>query len=646
MEKNKLSEWANARIEQLNKTGTPFKVGQACNKCQERLYYVREGREHNGCIRCHDDNGATDKEHSHTSQGVTDANGEPVYSGRACKVCGSKTRYVNRPYGAKNKGACVQCVLAAIPEREHSKAINTLKVVVNKAMHSFLHSSVSRSGVVEVMPRNAAEWYALRSLVERVQLLNASERMLETGVRWEIHHVFPAGGVEDLRGVARIENLEVVESRLNKAMGDNVPEQWEPVQAIPIATLQRLSRSYEVSKALKQRKEALFPRMDKAEKAAYEQRQKEHERQHKALLAETLSHESHQLDLLLQGLEVPDFTDYLYDVETRLARLELKTSKHIEGLIAANAKEHSYTSIHGQTLLVSSFIGAHARLRVITQTLQRIEDAQADAEHTDNYNAEEWEALKRAAVCWAMDIANNPTVLITGFSHPLLSGSAGQVWGTVRGEDGKQYLCVWRDRYYSADSETPFDADQNWTPPNLLGEPTDNEQPEAVSVIVEGWQSTAERFIYEREQKRKTREADEARAALWEQTRQRVIFELKTLVDAAEVVIQAYTDNIPNTPINTDEWGAVASEAIRHYWNERATSKQRALTLTREAMNNALPQVSTIAALTRFEDEYTERLKRLVDSEPAPSVPEAGLMGFVVREYQRQTRTGEIEAPY
>ncbi|MCS5736946.1 hypothetical protein, partial [Herbiconiux daphne] len=183
-----LSEWANTRIIKLTEANTPFKVGEVCRKCGEQLYYVRENRTHNGCIRCADDKD-TNTILTPLEGGVVDGMGvrlRPRQRPKAgCKTCGCQWILDQNAYGQK-AGYCHQCAVEAVPEREKSKAIYSLSVLVNRAMYSVMHSSVMRSGTDKVLPRNAAEWYALKELVERLTLMNEQERMMRTGIRWEL----------------------------------------------------------------------------------------------------------------------------------------------------------------------------------------------------------------------------------------------------------------------------------------------------------------------------------------------------------------------------------------------------------------------------------------------------------------------------
>lgn len=188
--------------EQARANGTAILEGEPCPKCREPdaiFFYARPkeqgaGVRPNGCLWCRhlDAKSATPNQEVLTSAEMVDDNGNAIYEGRACKVCGGKTRLKETAYGTKNKGACLACAIHQQAEREHGKEIKRVNRAVSQKVHKFIVQSIERSGVVEVAPRTQQEFFELRELVYRCQVMNEQERALNTGIRWELGHKFPA----------------------------------------------------------------------------------------------------------------------------------------------------------------------------------------------------------------------------------------------------------------------------------------------------------------------------------------------------------------------------------------------------------------------------------------------------------------------
>ncbi|EFS5026345.1 hypothetical protein HXQ30_004365 [Salmonella enterica] len=564
MNEKHLSEWANARIIKLEEASTPFIVGEPCRKCGEQLYYTREDRSHNGCIRCHDEK-PTNTILTPIEGSVVDGMGvklRPRQRPKAgCKVCGGQWILDQNAYGQK-AGYCHQCAVDAVPEREKSKAMRTLAVEVNRAMYSVMHSSVMRSGTDKVLPRNAAEWYALKDLVEKLTLMNEQERMMRTGIRWELGHIYPAGGAgfgDPYRGVCRVENLAIIESRRNRSEGNQRPDEWLPVQVIPYNELQAILKNHEASRALKARKEAIIGRMTPEQKDDFDNKIKALNDKQRELTKDFLKGESHQLDKLLNTILTPAFADYLQEMADKLEIYEYRTSKTIDGLIQSGQAEESFIQHREKRLMVSSFIDGNARLRVVVQTLQRIEDAHEAAADKTGYDESQWYTLEKAAVLWAQDVMKAERVNVVGFSHPLLKDAVGELWGVSVASNGEQYLCVWEDEpeqepATTADGEKPFKSEQweGW-----------EQRKKLVSVVGDGWQKCVDVFTYERAKEKAAREA--ARATQERQKAQAIQMQhdrVSALLVACQTLEQRYTE----------DKARLMREAMNYYQSEFSTA--------------------------------------------------------------------------
>ncbi|MFW3387803.1 UNVERIFIED_CONTAM: hypothetical protein RF648_17520, partial [Kocuria sp. CPCC 205274] len=180
-------------ILRLEERQTPYVILEPCEKCQGEVYYARKGRRHNGCVQCRfyaDDATATGNSLPQEASEI-DGNGVRIYNGRACRVCGENTRIGENAYHAK-KGSCRSCAIHQQQEREQGKQLKRLSSAVNEQAHKFVVDSIHRSGCIEVAPRSLIEWLELKDLVMRCRAMNEKERALETGIRWELCHQYPA----------------------------------------------------------------------------------------------------------------------------------------------------------------------------------------------------------------------------------------------------------------------------------------------------------------------------------------------------------------------------------------------------------------------------------------------------------------------
>ncbi|EAM3083590.1 hypothetical protein DM759_25350 [Salmonella enterica] len=506
-------------------------------------------------------------------------------------MCGGQWLLDQNAYG-QNAGYCHGCAVAAVPEREKSKAMHTLSVQVNRAMYSVMHSSVMRSGTDKVLPRNAAEWYALKDLVEKLTLMNEQERMMRTGIRWELGHIYPASGAgygDVYRGVCRVENLSIIESRRNREEGNQRPDEWLPVQVIPYNELQAILKNHEASRALKARKEAIIGRMTPEQKDNFDKKIKALDDKQRELTRNILSSESHQLELLLNSILTPYFSDYLQEMANKLEVLEYRTSKTIDGLIQSGRAEESFIQHREKRLMVSSFIDGNARLRVVVQTLQRIEDAHEAAAEAAGYEESEWYTLEKAAVLWAQEVMKAERVQVMGFSHPLLKNMNGHLWGVSVASNGEQYLCVWEDEpepesTITADGEKPFDSNEweGW-----------EQRKKLVSVVGDGWQRCVDVFLYERAKDKAAREA--ARATQEREKAQAIQRQhdkvLALLVDC-QTLKQRYAE----------DKARLMQEALNYYQSEFSTTTPRSF---------------FISELSTMLDEYqvdSEQVDRVIDA--------------------------------
>ncbi|ECE7034320.1 hypothetical protein D6416_23505 [Salmonella enterica subsp. enterica] len=504
--------------EEAVKRGTPVIELEPCDKCRhpEAVYfYQREGRTHNGCLWCRHVEGKAPLSANGLEVvpylGEVDENGVGLVMGkRRCK-CGNKMKLAVNAYGV-NAGKCSECAKQAWEEKEHGKEFKRVNRAVSAKVHKFIVQSIERSGVVEVAPRSFAEFIEVRELAYRCQVMNEREARLETGIKWELGHKFPASVEGQLRGKATADNLYIVQKEQNRATGNDLPDEWTITQVVNVSQCRAIQRSYEASQAWKLVKGSWSDdtAAAKKERALKEQTaQKEHAERVRAIVGDAVK--------VMEFFAVDDvltFERMLDVVQARWDKTTVKMDRVISAFIQSG-RNVSFTEAREQRLTVEAFCGATARLHAVVMTLQQIADAEKIILRDSSLppeQLEQIETVKRCAVLWGQEVLSNDKVLVMGFTHPLLSvvGDA-LAWGTVEDEHGKQWLCVWKNQHRNlADELTPFDApataiDESRVNPALL---RDVSLPyDTVKIFADGWQNTEEIYLYEQEEKRKAREA-------------------------------------------------------------------------------------------------------------------------------------------
>ncbi|ELY2922583.1 hypothetical protein SMC70_004084 [Cronobacter sakazakii] len=515
--------------EEATKRGTPVIELEPCDKCrhpQAIYFYQREGRTHNGCLWCRHVEGKAPLSANGLEVvpylGEVDENGVGLMMGkRRCK-CGNKMKLAVNAYGV-NAGKCSECAKLAWEEKEHGKEFKRVNRTVSAKVHKFIVQSIERSGVVEVAPRSFAEFIEVRELAYRCQIMNEREARLETGIRWELGHKFPAMVEGQLRGKATADNLYIVQKEQNRATGNALPEEWKITQVVNVSQCRAIQRSYEASQAWKLMKGSWSDDTAAAKKERQQKEQtaqKEHAERVKAIVGDAVK--------VMEFFAVDDvlsFERMLDVVQARWDKITVRMDRVISAFIQSG-RNVSFTEAREQRLTVEAFCGATARLHAVVMTLQQIADAELILRGSSlpDDQLEQIETVKRCAVLWGQEVLSNDKVLVMGFTHPLLNVLGDPLaWGTVEDEHGKQWLCAWKNQHRNlADELTPFDApateiDQSKVNPALL---RDVSLPyETVKVFADGWQNTEEIYLYEQAEKRKNREAAERKRQAQEAAR-------------------------------------------------------------------------------------------------------------------------------
>ncbi|EBD2810878.1 hypothetical protein CMS34_22950 [Salmonella enterica] len=566
---------------QLIEKKTPYVKIEPCNKCGCHLFYYRKGRKHNGCINCRIQKQLTTETEPPAAQ-ILDINGNQIYEGRKCTTCGNKMRISVNAYGAK-RGTCLQCAIHQQQEREHGKKIKRLTIQVNEYAHKFIVSSIERSGTIEVAPRNLMEWLEVKDLVNRCKLQNEQERILGTGVKWELCHNFPAsGGGTELRGKATVENLYIAQYQRNRKEGNNVPDEWTLKQVVSFDDVREIQNSFQAAKAWKNRRE--WAQMTPEEKEEHTRKENEIQERHKQLVREITRGVTESLPIIEK--ETFMSFEYLLDrVSLQWEKITLRMSKQIDAALQ-NGNKIPYFELREQRLTIDALTDANSRAWIILQTLQQLADAELILREQGITEEQEQQllTLKRCAVMWAQDIADNPRMLVMGFTHPLLEVLASpKVWGT-RYDDAtnQQWLCAWDEPELLRDSVTPFDID-------LTDDDNANRKcklltPEPIREWgldeAKAWKATDIDFIHEKEANKRNRERlekikeanqkqqEERRQHVKEQTSQRLNKLIESLTDGLEQLYQDALDMIPENYINeaftlVDEQYQTAAEQLK-----------------------------------------------------------------------------------
>ncbi|ELW7932823.1 hypothetical protein QMH64_004704 [Salmonella enterica] len=512
--------------EQARAKGTAILTGEPCTKCREPeavYFYARpkdsgEGLRANGCLWCrHIESrlGAIANSNFPTPATMADDNGTPIYEGRACKVCRSKVRLGVHAYGSK-QGTCRACAIHQQQEKEHGKQIKRASQRATAKLHKFVIQSVERSGFVEVAPRSLVEYLELKDLVHRCELMNQREQALNTGIRWELGHRYPAQVAGELRGKATADNVYLCQYEQNRADGNALPEHWTQKQVVSIAGCRAVQNSQQAAKAWIERRtwdKKLTPAEKKARTIAERKAWDDHAERVKKIAADAVG--VMEFFAATANSNFLTFEAMRQQVETRWNKTTLQMDRVITAAIQSGRTDAKYAEVREQRLTADAFCGANSRLWLVVMTFQQLADAIEIITETDKsiQTAEQVETVKRCAVLWAIDVLNNPGVLVMGFTHPLLSAiGKAWTWGTREDEaTGKEWLCVWQNP--TADELTGFDGEQ---PPASELNPalTVNSNfptPEPVHDYGEGWQSTATAYLYEQRKEKARREAREQR---------------------------------------------------------------------------------------------------------------------------------------
>lgn len=498
--------------------GTPILRLEPCEKCGCPYYYQRDGRQHNGCLSCHNDRKMANANQGFLTSFMLDENGVPVREGRACKECGNKLRIVERAYGTKNKGACRECAVKAHAEKEHGKEIKRVNRAVSAKVHKFIIQSIERSGYVEVAPRTQQEFFELRDLVYRCEVMNQTERMLNTGVRWELGHEFPAVAAGELRGKATLDNVKLVQYGLNKKAGNSVPDTWEPRQVVSIADCRQIRSSWEASQAWQDRKE-WDKKLTPTEKKQHQAKEREANREHCERVKEIVGPDFKRVAAFFTADYIPRFEQMVKMVRAQWERVALKMTRTVDAYIL-NGETCKFVEVRGQKLTMEALCGAQSRLWVVVQTFDQLADAESILLER-GLNADEVQQLdlvKRYAVQWADSVLSNPQVLVMGFSHPMLSVLGDwKVWGTEEAEDGRHWVCAWKMQGSNVlDRMTPFDDVGTELDPNGVNKALMANQGVPTSAPDESfqneslWADTANVWVYEQRKLKAAREAREA----------------------------------------------------------------------------------------------------------------------------------------
>lgn len=463
--------------QQAIERGTPVLMLDPCDKCKNEkaiYFYQRKGRTHNGCLWCHWVDGKQPIEPPAEATPsiianchlLTTEDGLSITKGkRACTSCGGVWRLSKGQLG-KRKGACVNCARSDYYDSQQSKSLKRTEAKAKDKLHKFVVSSIERSGVVEVAPQSQTEYFEVRALMLRAQLVNEREQRLQTGVKWEIGHIYPAAGTgatDNLRGKATIDNLCLVQMGLNRAAGNGEPEQWEVRQVVNIKDCRRIITSKQAADAWKATTEKLWGKASPTERkqrtATERRKQAEHVDRVKSIVGDVVR----VLDFF--GTDYTSLLDLTYQTERIEAKWEKELIRMDRAVRAATETgiKIPYAEAHERVLTAQAFTGATARLQVVLMTFKQLLDAlqvleSAGGELTDE-QTEQIETIKRHACLWGRDVLSNRVVDVPGFTHPLLSVLGDWfVWGTqVNPQTGQQFLCSWK-RTDRADELKAFDG--------------------------------------------------------------------------------------------------------------------------------------------------------------------------------------------
>lgn len=573
-----MTDYEKQAVEKALSNGTEVMEAKACKVCGCTHYYVRHDAGYprkNGCIVCK----AVKAEAKMRKTMMVDENGVGVYLGKACSVCGGYTRLSDAAYGAK-KGACRECALEKQITKEYGKEFARLQRKSNHHTHNFLVGSIERSGTVLVAPQNRQQFYEVLDLIYRCDLMNEREKVLETGIRWEVGHKYPACVAgEMLVGKATVENLYIVESRQNKIDGNLVPDEWETCQVVSIQDCRKIATSYEAAKAWKEHKAQWEKTATKADRAARDAAEKEVNTKHRALVSSLVSHVSDSLMAFFEDDYLPTFETMHKAVNAQWVKFSLHTHQSIESCIKAGIKRE-YKMVRGQRVEMEAFVEGNARLSLINQTFDQLADAESILkEMMMRGQAVDMVALsqvKRFAVEWAEDVLRRPKNVVMGFAHPLLDVLGDwKVWGTKKGEDGLQHLCPWRKPSLEG-GLTPFDEMPDLDLVNKVLLSAEYREPVMSEFEAVKWENTSDIWLYERqvekakrlEMLRKMEEAAAEKAAAVERAKARVGSDKAALKMEMAAAIEALEERVDGF---VDEWPLrIGRDFVMYAWVAKA----------------------------------------------------------------------------
>lgn len=429
-----LAEKAKAR-------GTEIKEGARCTECnhpQARYYYVRQGRDHNGCLWCHH---LADRTPANII-GIVEVkpDGTEIFHGRKCSVCGETERLIKPTFGAKAK-ACYYCAVSKASDKAGQTAIHRAEQKAKHATNAFIIRSIMRAGEINVAPSNISEYFLVKALMEDCLRQNKLEEISESGIEWEIGHIFPAsGGGTEYRGKATVSNLCLIEKQANRVMGDKLPTAWTIKQVVRVGDLYASISSVEAAGAWQARMG--WNTTSEQEKARRIAQERQKDKAHKKAFTENVKP-------LVDALGWADIMETQFQaVYVQVSDNLSKTKKRLE-LEIENNRKHSKPLADAGAMYEQTLIERLTRCRIIRDTFGQLLDAyemknrQVQPTSLEDDNDLPY-LVKRAALMWATDLLKNPKQIIQAFTHPILNNlELPKAWGAVIGDDGRSHLTVW-----------------------------------------------------------------------------------------------------------------------------------------------------------------------------------------------------------
>ncbi|ELS0628868.1 hypothetical protein R4036_004602, partial [Salmonella enterica] len=212
---------------------------EPCKKCGCIHFYYRANRKRGTCVQCkyrlnkqRDFSDTQSNLQPLTPTSEIDENGIKIYHGKRCSKCGGLIRLAENAYNC-HVGKCRDCAVTEYEEKRYTTEIKRTDTTVKRKVNNFIVQSVNQSNTIQVAPQNQYEYFAIRDLVWKCEVINKQNKALNTGIKWEIGHMFPAsGGYTEYRGKATTDNLYLVQYEKNRKDGDSLPESWTKKQVI------------------------------------------------------------------------------------------------------------------------------------------------------------------------------------------------------------------------------------------------------------------------------------------------------------------------------------------------------------------------------------------------------------------------------